>query len=282
MTTQAQIAPTLNAAWSYQLGNIMSQGLEVSPRGMLTKELQQQTLVFDMRWPVVTFAERKMGYRFMAAEAWWILAGRDDVATIAPYSKAISQFSDNGETFFGAYGPSVVKQMDYVVRTLINDIDTRQALMTLWHQCPPKTKDVPCTIALDFKIRNGKLNLHVFMRSSDNWLGVPYDAFNFTMIACEVLRRYNIAMKDRQTVMLGACFFTAASAHLYEKNFADATQVAARAEREQPPMCAPVPPYLYGIFISRPEDYYATERYLEILKDVESDHSKFRWWTRPA
>lgn len=277
MTYHHRGAPNLNRAWRQQLEDVMKYGQVVAPRGMETKELPQKTLVFDMLHPVITVPERSLGYKFMAAEAWWLLSGHNDVASIAPYSKAISQFSDDGETFFGSYGPPFVEQLIYVVSALQNDPDTRQATMTFWRQNPPKTKDVPCTIAIDFKLRGGRLNTHVFMRSSDNWLGIPYDAFNFTMMTCRVLELLNAGLPDGNKICPGTMHLTAASSHLYARNFPEV--VAVLRSPIVPSLTNPLPKHLYGIYTDPSARYEGLIRYLEVLKDVQADQvSEYRWW----
>jgi thymidylate synthase len=211
-----------NKEWLKALYEIRANGSEVSPRGKLTREIPQRTLTVDMRYPVLRVPERKLSYQFMAAEAFWILSGDDRVENIAPFNKHIANFSDNGETFFGAYGPKIRSQLDYVVGKLVADKDTRQAGLTIWRENPPETKDVPCTVAIFFNIRDGKLNAHVFMRSSDVWLGVPYDVFNFSMLAhmiCGIMAQLH---PEVPTVSPGMLYLTAASSHLYETNWADA------------------------------------------------------------
>jgi thymidylate synthase len=212
----------------------------------------------------------------MAAEAWWLLSGRNDVGSISPYSKQISQFSDDGETFFGSYGPPFVEQLTYVVDALGQDPDTRQATMTFWRPSPPRTKDVPCTVTIDFKIRDGRLNTHVFMRSSDNWLGVPYDAFNFTMMTCRVLELLNSQLPDYD-IFLGNLHLTAASAHLYARDFQKVDAVLKTPTQDH--LTRPVPKFLYGIYDAPSRQYYGLIRFLEILKDVQSDEAtQYRWW----
>lgn len=203
--------------WLTLLNNILHDGELVAPRGKQTRELLQHTIQVDMRKPVLVVPSRKLNYKFMVAEAFWILSGDDRVETIAPYNSNIKQFSDNGETFFGAYGPKVVGQLQYVIDKLIADNDTRQAGLTIWRENPQDTKDVPCTVAIFFNIRNSKLNVHVFMRSSDAWLGVPYDVFNFSMLGhlvCAFLR-HNAGLD----IEPGTLYLTAASSHLYEVNW---------------------------------------------------------------
>lgn len=217
--------------WLDALQDILTNGVEVSPRGKLTKEMPQRTLVVNTRRPVLTIPERSLSYRFMAAEAYWILSGDDRVETIAPYNSRIKEFSDDGERFFGAYGPKIREQLPYVVAKLLEDPDTRQAGLTIWRESPPQTKDVPCTVAIFFGIRNDMLNCHVFMRSSDVWLGVPYDVFTFSMLTHLVSGLLNESLRSVQP---GTLYLTAASSHLYEPNWADAKLCLSSLVREQP------------------------------------------------
>lgn len=211
-------------AWLHVLSSIIARGAITNPRGMPTREVLHNSVAFNMLRPVVSVPARKLSYKFLAAEAFWILSGDNRVETIAPYNKNIAQFSDDGKTFFGAYGPKVAAQIDFVVKSLLGDRMTRQAVITLWRENPPATKDVPCTVALTFNIRDGRLNCHVFMRSSDAWLGFPYDVFNFSMIALNVLSSYNENVSDPKAnhARLGTLYFTAVSSHLYQKNWEDA------------------------------------------------------------
>lgn len=266
-------APTLNYAWREQLSHIMMAGHQVQPRGMDTLEMIQKTLVFDMQYPVVVDPNRKLGYKFMCAEAWWLLSGRSDVAGIAPYSKAISQFSDDGIAFFGSYGPPFVSQLTYVVDTLMKDADTRQATMTFWRQNPPKTKDVPCTVAIDFKIRDGRIHTQVFMRSSDNWLGVPYDAFNFTMMTCRVLELLNPQLENK--LRLGNLSLTAASSHLYARDFPAVDKLLKTPRGDIPQR--PVPKWLYGV-CDNPQHQPMLIDHLEKAKDSEPEDRRLRFW----
>lgn len=171
--------------------------------------------------PVVTVAARKLGYKFMAAEAAWILTGDNRVATIAPYSSRIREFSDDGVRFFGAYGPPVRDQLGHVIRALRDDDMSRQAVLTIWRPNPPQTKDVPCTVALQWMIREGQLHCFASMRSSDAWLGWPYDVVNFSVIS----RAVQLELSGLSSVLfLGNLYLTAASQHLYDRDSARARE----------------------------------------------------------
>ena len=112
------IGTTANDTWIGLLETIKTCGNVVQPRGFKCYEVMNLRTCFPMHKPIVTVRDRNLGYRFLFAEALWILEGKEDVATIAPFSKHIVQFSDDGETFFGAYGPRIVDQINWVVRKL--------------------------------------------------------------------------------------------------------------------------------------------------------------------
>ena len=255
-------------AWRLQLSRLLTSGEAINPRGVWTRELPQQTIMVDMRRPVIVDNIRKLNYRFMAAEAFWILSGDDRTATIVPYNKAIAQFSDDGETFFGAYGPRIHEQLDYVVEKLLADPTTRQAGLTTWRPSPPATKDVPCTVAMFFSIRRDELQAHVFMRSSDIWLGVPYDVFNFSMLAHLICARLNERKPVEKHTAPGILYLTAASSHLYETNVEGARSVLAAASSVARTAATP------GVLFTDRERLLTT---LHELRDSAPGHP-LRWW----
>lgn len=208
-------------AWLQLLARLVLSPAVVSPRGLATRELLGCKTVVPMDKCVMNVLGRKLGYKFMCAEAAWIMSGDNRVSTIAPFSRAISGFSDDNIRFFGAYGPRIVDQIGHIVKTLRSDPDSRQAVLTIWRQNPPNTKDTPCTISAQWMIRNGRLHCFMNMRSSDVWLGAPYDWFNFSMLSLGILTEL-IGDNGVPTAVLGNLHFYAASQHLYEKNFFEA------------------------------------------------------------
>ena len=53
---------------------------------------------------VLFYPERDANPFFHLMESLWMLAGRNDVEWISKYNKKISDYSDNGKIFHGAYG----------------------------------------------------------------------------------------------------------------------------------------------------------------------------------
>ena len=196
-----------------------------SPRHLEIKEFINDGFIVDMNNPIITIPERKLNHNFMTGEAWWILDGRNDVKSLAKYMGKIERYSDDGIRFFGAYGPKIVDQLSYCIKILVKDRDTRQSCLTIWRQNPPFSKDIPCTVSLQFFLRENRLYTVANMRSQDIWLGLPYDAFNFSAISffvCLSLRK----ILAQPTIKLGELYINAASRHLYSTNEEDALKIA--------------------------------------------------------
>ena len=260
----------INEAWLRTLQKLHDHGNAVAPRGYLTYELPHHTVCIDTRQPVLLVPERKLSYGFMAAEAYWILTGDNRVSTIAPFNKNISQFSDDGETFAGAYGPRILEQLDYVVEKLAQDELTRQAGLTIWQPNPAASKDIPCTVAIWFQLREHRLHCHVFMRSSDVWLGLPYDLFNFSMLTHLVCAKVR-TRTNRLLLEPGHLYLTMASSHLYDKQLREAEEVLDVYARKHHSWHQPVTPAAF---------YVDQTALLSGLKAVRGSTKtdRARWW----
>ena len=190
------------------------------PRDLKVTEKLNDSWIIDMDDPIITLPERKLSYSFMFGEAAWMLEGRNDVESVSKYVDGVKRFSDDGKTFYGAYGPKILTQWSYVVDTILKDHESRQAVINIWRENPRSSKDIPCTLSLQFILREAsdELWLHTIatMRSNDAWLGTPYDTFNFSAIsfyiACH-LNSYGIKCK------LGSLNIQAGSRHIYETDF---------------------------------------------------------------
>lgn len=208
------IAETANDLYVEVLDHIVEAGDRCAPRGLATREMRGVSLVLENPdYNLVTV--RPLNIRFAVAEFLWILTGQNRVDLIDKFNSKISQYSDDGRHMSGAYGPPLVDQLPWVIKQIEDQEDTRQALLTLWRPRPYASADVPCTISMQFMLRNDALEMIVFMRSNDLWLGFPYDLFTFTMI-----QRY---VAHAIGVKAGAYRHHVGSLHLYERDVKAAT-----------------------------------------------------------
>ena len=212
--------------YSTLLRNILLYGVPVSPRGMNCKELISHQTEIDMNYPKIDVPERNIGWKFRVAEAAWILSGDNRVSTISKYSKKIGDYSDDGKYFAGAYGPPFRDQLPYILKCLTTDNSSRQAVISIWRPRPYPSKDIPCTISLQFLLRHNSLHTVATMRSSDAWLGWPYDVYNFSCITAFIALHLDVD--------IGRLYFTAGSQHLYDEHIDTAHEIANKTYYNDP------------------------------------------------
>lgn len=204
------MADDFGAAWFGLLREIWDNGTTASPRGFDTREiLNAHITVDDMSRNILAHPARGLSYRFMVAEWLWIAAGLDDVATIARWNKNIAQFSDDGVSFAGAYGPRIAPQIPYALEQLRKP-GSRQAIMSIWTPSPAPSRDIPCTLTWQMLARDGRLHAIVNMRSSDIFWGLAYDFFNFSQLTAGVAGELGLG--------LGSLSFNLGSSHMYERD----------------------------------------------------------------
>jgi hypothetical protein len=128
---------------------------------------------------------------FHLMESLWMLAGRNDVEWLAQYLPRMRDFSDDGQTFHGAYGYRWrnhfgMDQVMMIQRMLRNDPTTRRAVLQMWDPTADlerTSKDLPCNLSAKFEIDGRHLNMTVFNRSNDLILGaLGANVVHFSML----------------------------------------------------------------------------------------------------
>ena len=213
-------------AWHSLLGEIMENGNECEPRGKKIKELiGHQVFIYDGLENIIADPNRKINYKFLVAQWLTTLIGLEDLPILENYMKAISSYEHDGQGgSYPSYGPRLLPQWPFIMQTLTRDPDSRQAVMSIWQPQTEPQRYVPCTLSLQFLIREKKLHTVATMRSSDAWLGLPYDIFNFSMLANCLAAGLSHVMRTRLDV--GSLTMNLGSSHLYEPHWQMATSLA--------------------------------------------------------
>lgn len=176
-------------------------------------------------------------------ELLWVLAGSKALNFIEHYISGYGQYSDDGKSIFGAYGPRIFgkrpnNQIPRVITMLKAKQDTRQAVIQLFDRTDTLQNhlDIPCTCTMQFLIRGNRLHMLTSMRSNDAWKGLPHDVFVFTMLQELVARSLGIE--------LGHYKHSVGSLHLYKED--DTWKKAIRYLDEGVQPRKPMPPMPHG------------------------------------
>lgn len=248
-----------------------------APRGMKIKEkLGVQFRIKNPRDRLPFVEARNFSLSYFVAEILWYMSGSNSTEWISRYASFWKDISDDGTTANSAYGARIFKlhpriaegglnQWSYVKGELTRDPDSRRAVIHI--RTPDDSlhavKDVPCTLALQFFIREGKLHLHVNMRSSDIILGIAYDVPAFTTMQ-EVLA-------NELGVELGEYVHTSNSLHCYERDFEMLDAIANSSDNLGRPM--PAYPRVFPISaLMRIEDQIRKMNEGEFLDGIALNH----------
>ena len=208
--------------------NIQEFGRDVSPRGLLVKEIENYAYVLGPYVRFCNFESRKLNLDYIKREFLWYLgADKHDLSILNHASMWRSLVNEDGSinSNYGQYwfdreygNERYGSQYEYVIEALIADRDSRRASMMILQ---PKhlvsiTKDYPCTYTLNFRIRENQLNMSVHMRSQDAVFGmgndIPCFSFVHEMVFTDLLNEY-------PNLEMGMYHHIADSFHVYEKHF---------------------------------------------------------------
>ena len=184
-----------------------------------TREIENCILqVAEPKIYYFSFPYRKISEKYAEAELKWYWSGDNSCKTIGQYAKMWLDLSDDGETNNSAYGYILFKkygknQLEEVIEELKRNKNSRRAVLNISDPAIDRihTKDMQCTIAVQFTIRDNKLNTTVYMRSNDVYFGLPYDYIFFVSLGMYAASKLEIK--------LGTYTHVATSMHMYKKDY---------------------------------------------------------------
>jgi thymidylate synthase len=190
-------------------------GKERSPRGMLTKELENYHIDFLPYHKFINFESRKLNINYIKKEIQWYFKGSLEDLSICNEAAIWKKCVTNGK-LHSNYGYYLFTKagLGFVVNELTRDKDSRRALVSIFNSHQhlfSDNNDVPCTATLGFRIRDGALNMTVHMRSQDAIYGLGND-LPFFNLCWEIVA---IALNIPQ----GRYHHFVESFHVYEKHF---------------------------------------------------------------
>ena len=210
-------AEDLDSAWLYWYERLAGQKSEMYSRDgdVVGEILNAVTVISNPTKNVMRNRIRKLPMKYAIGEMLWYMSGNNNLSEIQKYTSAWDRMSDDGQTVNSNYGWCIrhkygFDQWEYVRELLRKSPETRQAVIHIKTADNKESKDVNCTVCLQFFIRDNKLHATVYMRSNDIWMGFPYDVFQFTCM--------QILMSMELGVEIGTYTHVAGSLHLYKRD----------------------------------------------------------------
>ncbi len=115
-----------------------------------------------------------------------------------------------------------VDQLSWVIDEIKNNPTSRRLIVSSWN--PPLISEMalpPCHMMFQFYVNDGKLSLHLYQRSADAFLGVPFNIASYSMLLMMVAKVTNLVPYE--------FIHTIGDAHIYLNHL---EQVHTQLERE--------------------------------------------------
>ena len=180
--------------------------------------LNQSVTIDDVCQINIYNPKRKFNVRYALLEFMWYLSKDPTVGNIGKAASIWKDIADSDGFVHSNYGGCLYRGWDRVVAELVRFPESRRAVIALNQ---PDTdygmKDVPCTMFVQFFIRDDKLHMIWNMRSSDFAFGFCNDVA-VGMLFMQMMKN-ELEVWNNHFVDLGSFTYNATSFHCYDHHW---------------------------------------------------------------
>lgn len=124
-----------------------------------------------------------------------------------------------------------IDQIANVIDMIKNTPDSRRMIVTAWNAA--EIDEIvrigglpPCHSLFQFYVANGKLSLHLYQRSADTFLGVPFNIASYSLLLAIIAQVTGLEQ--------GEFIHTLADTHIYSNHFEQVKEQLSRTPKELP------------------------------------------------
>lgn len=220
------------------LQDIMENGTDKEDRtGTGTRSVFGRQLRFDLSkgFPLVT--TKRIHLKSVIHELLWFLSGDTNVRYLQEHGVRIwNEWADEHGDLGPVYGSQwrawkgedgrTIDQIAQVIESIRRNPDSRRHLVSAWNVAEvDHMKLPPCHYAFQFYVAGGKLSCMLTMRSSDTFLGLPFNIAQYAMLTHMVAQQCDLEP--------GEFIYSGGDVHIYNDHF---EQVRLQLTREPYPL----------------------------------------------
>jgi thymidylate synthase len=219
---------------------VLHTGTEKSDRtGTGTLSLFGQQIRYDLAKGFPLLTTKKVHFKSVVYELLWFLRGDNDVRWLQEHGVTIwdEWQKEDGTIGGGTYGQmwrswptsggGSIDQIAVALHNITTNPDSRRIIVTAWN--PELLADAalpPCHVLFQFYVADGRLSCHLYQRSCDLFLGVPFN------IASYALLTHMMAAQDGLDV--GEFVWTGGDCHIYSNHVEQVREQLSREPRPYP------------------------------------------------
>lgn len=151
----------------------------------------------DMREGFPLLTTKKMFTKAIVHELLWFIAGDTNIKYLKDNGVSIwDEWADEDGELGPVYGKQwrewdiwgygyegSIDQLKNMVDTIKTNPDSRRNIVTAWNPVDiPRMKLPPCHMFFQVNVENGFLDLHMYQRSADIFLGVPFNITSYGLL----------------------------------------------------------------------------------------------------
>jgi thymidylate synthase len=188
---------------------------------------------FDLAagFPLIT--TKKVHLRSVIYELLWFLRGDSNVAWLHEHGVSIwDEWADPDGELGPVYGRQwrawpapdgrSIDQISNLMQQLRRSPDSRRMLVSAWNVGELEhMKLQPCHALFQFYVAKGRLSCHLYQRSADFFLGVPFNIASYALLTHMIAQQSDLEV--------GEFVWTGGDCHLYLNHLAQADEQLSRA-----------------------------------------------------
>jgi thymidylate synthase len=177
------------------LQHVLKEGVHKEDRtgtGTLSVFGYQMRFRLEEGFPLLT--TKKLHTKSIIHELLWFLSGNTNVHYLQQNGVSIwNEWADEEGELGHIYGyqwrswPDYngghIDQISQAIETIKHNPDSRRIIVSAWNVADlPNMQLPPCHAFFQFYVANGKLSLHLYQRSADIFLGVPFNIASYSLL----------------------------------------------------------------------------------------------------
>lgn len=211
------------------IAEILKNGKTKPSRGIHDlKSIFGYQIRFDMRQGFPLLTTKKMPFKLLMHENFWFISGTSKVDYLHEHNiKYWDGFLDENNDLGRIYGVqwrhwrrpdgTEFDQLQWVIDELGNNPDSKAIIVNAWNAGELKEMRLPpCHTMFQFDATKGKLRLQLYQRSSDVFLGLPFNIAQYAMILRMVAHLTGLEARE--------LIISIGNAHLYKNHIDQAKE----------------------------------------------------------
>lgn len=240
------------------LRHTMHDGIDREDRtGTGTRSVFGRQLRFDLADGFPLLTTKKVHLRSIIHELLWFLDGDSNVRYLNENGVSIwDEWADENGELGPVYGVQwrswptpdgeTIDQISDVIEQIRTNPTSRRLIVSAWNPGDiPKMALPPCHAFFQFYVGGGKLDLQLYQRSADLFLGVPFNIASYSLLLMMVAQVTGLEA--------GTFVHTLGDTHIYANHFDQVAEQLSRTPRPLPTML--IDPSIDDIFDFRYEHF---------------------------